>query len=604
MSDEQTPQAAAAASAHASPGASIPKVWRRRDCREPLLVSARALDLEYSAGPREREMQQGVYVLDVCGPLEHHHSDHFDSFHDIARCVGEALDNPDVRAIVLRIDSPGGVANGMASTSRAIRRKADRLGKPIFAYADEQICSAAYGLACAADEIWGPPTAEIGSVGVILPVVDQTEANAAAGIRVELLVTGARKGDGHPDKPLDDAAIDALQARVDAIGADFFDLVAEARGMSPEDVAALQAGVFMGAEAVDRGLADGVADWQTFFDLIVSTLDKRAEISPTKSVSNGTAKARGKAVDMAREKRLALAKAKQEAEQAVAAAAAIVDPTARAEAMQKAVAASFEAASKFYKKTIKIEESTEDDEPKDDAEDQEEKKSNGRYVEESEDDEDKKDAEEDDDGDDDEDMDAEDGEEDDAEDEKSEDDDGEEDEKKSKRAEDRKDPYKTRKASIVGVARALTGGKSKAEVLGRLDAMAEKAKRYDAVAADVERMRKSERTAKVEKLIKSAIDAKKLGPKDAKMSAQLRDMGMSSPKRLAAFVDAMPRIVPRTVEEGGSAPAVDGEGSPARTDVLSSQMRAVIESTARITGKTIEQVTAEYMAAYNRAAGR
>lgn len=574
------------------PSTASSKVWRRRDCREPLLASSRALDAEYpmSARPRGSEAGSGVYVLEITGPLEHHHHDFFANYHGIAECVSEALDAPDVRAVVLRIDSPGGVANGMASTSRAIRRKADLTGKLIFAYADEQICSAAYGLACAADEIWGPPTAEIGSVGVILPVVDQTAANEAAGVRVELLVTGARKGDGHPDKQLDDAAIGALQARVDAIGADFFDLVAESRGMSPGAVAALQAGVFVGQDAVDAGLSDGVADWQSFFSFVVervsdespASFDKSPKTASNSSVLNGSGASRRKAVDMARNKGLALAQAKKKAEEAIAAAATIEDTKARAEAITAALEGLTAASSKFYKKTIKVEEVVEDDSEKvedseekkseeDDAEDDDkEPESNGRYTGEDDGEEDAEDSEDDD----------------------GEDDDKEPDAKKS-----------TKRASVIGRLRAITGVRHRADLLGKLDAMALKARMYDEHAATAGKRAVDDKASTVDRLVKRALEEGKVRPADKAMLTELRAYGADSPRRLAAFLDAMPKVV-RTVAEGPIAAAVETDGAPAHTEVLSAQARTVIESVARTTGKTIEAATADYVAAYNRAAGR
>ena len=581
-----------------SPPAQPSRVWRGLGCREPLLVAARAIGAEYASPAQSSEhgdTASGVCVVDVRGPLEHHHDSCYDSFHDVADRVSAALERQDVRAVIMRIDSPGGVASGMASTSRAIRAKADSLGKLIFAYADEQACSAAYGLACAADEIWGPPTGEIGSVGVILPVVDQTAANAASGIRVELIVTGERKGDGHPDKPIDDAALVALQGRVDAIGRDFFALVADARGMTTEAVAGLQAGVFVGQEAVDAGLSDGVCDWQEFFSIVSSAVSESAQIvdkplksASTKSVLNGLGTSRRKAVDMARNKGLALAQAKNRAVSAIDAAATIVDLKARAEAVRAAVEGVVSASSKFYKKTIKVEETIEDDsEKKDDLD----KKS------EEDDAEDDKPESVDDDGDDGED-DAEDAE-------KDGEDDGEDDDKKDddKKDDEKPEEKKGKRASVIGRLRAITGSHHRADLLGKLDAMALKAKLYDQTAAHAGKREVSDQASAVDRLVKRALEEGKVRPADKAMLTELRAYGADSPRRLSAFVDAMPRLV-RTMGQGPVAAAVEIDGAPSHTEMLSAQARSVIESVARTTGKTIDAATADYVAAYNRASGR
>ena len=570
------------------------RIWRASTCRTPLLATHAALDVEYEdpAVHREPSAVDGILIVDIHGPLEHHEHPFFASFENVHRIVCAALDRADVRAVVMRIDSPGGVANGMAQASQALRRHADRVGKPLYAYADEQICSAAYGIACAADEIWGPPTAEIGSVGVILPVVDQTKANEEAGLRVELLVTGDRKGDGHPDKPLDDAAREALQERVDAIGRDFFALVAESRGMSPEAVQALQAGVFIGQGSVDAGLADGVASFPEFLEVVSRAINATS--------MQQARMARGKqAQDMARSKRLAAEQAKKNAEKALADAAVIVDPTAREQAIAKAVAdlaalsrpgaERVGAESRYFKKTIKVEESIEDAEEKDD----DDKAPDSERMEDEDKDDDEPESQR---GEDDA-EDAEDGE--DAEDDADAEDDGEEkkDGRKMSEKDDKMERAKYKGAkTVIGHLRAVTGAKDRDVVLGRLDAMAEKARRYDELVA---KQAKSE-PSRVEAMIKDAIRAGKVGPKNSALLAQLRAM---SPRRLGAFLEALPRTV-RTVADGPVAAAVENDGTPSRVDTLSTQARAVIETVARTTGKSIEQATADYVAAYNRAAGR
>lgn len=576
------------------------RVWRKSSStREPLLVAASALDVEYEdpAVHREPSGEAGVMVVDIHGPLEHHEHPCFASFENITRIVCAVLDRSDVRAVVMRIDSPGGVANGMSQASQAIRSHADRAGKPLYVYVDEQACSAAYGIACAADEIWGPPTAEVGSVGVILPVCDVTAANEAAGVRVDLITTGARKGDGDPNKPLTDDVRTALQTRVDAIGEDFFALVSGRRGMSVDEVRGLEAGVFVGAAAVDAGLMDGVASFAEFLAIV------------TRSVSSAT-EPEGAATgeqEMAKTSRLALVKAHQDAE-AVLRAATTPDAINAATIKLAEAARALEGAgagARYYKETTKIEERVEedseekaededDDEPEseeappsskpdgavEDAEDMDgedmdsededkpkEKMKKGKSEEKMKKGEDKPDGE---------DMDSE------------------------EEAEDREVPKKYpgasagARSSVLGHVRALTGSKDRATMLGKLDALAEKAARYDAIVAKRAQADQGKRTAQ---LIDEAIRAGKVGPKNAKLIDQLRAM---EPKRLSAFLDSMPVLVRREAVAAAVAP----DGGAMKVDTLSKQAREVIAAVARTTGKSIEQATAEYVDAYSRAAGR
>ena len=131
-------------------------------------------------------------------------------------------------------------------------------------------------------------------------------------------------------------------------------------------------------------------------------------------------------------------------------------------------------------------------------------------------------------------------------------------------------------------------------MLGKLDALAEKAARYDAIVAKRAQADQGKRTAQ---LIDQAIRAGMVGPKNAKLLEQLRAM---EPKRLSAFLDSMPVLVRHEPTPAAVAP----DGGAMKVDTLSKQAREVIAAVARTTGKSIEQATAEYVDAYTRAAGR
>jgi ClpP class serine protease len=220
-------------------------------------------------------MDDGVAILRLDGPLEHH--DHGLSWgpHTYEALVREmrcALEHGETRALVVKGDSPGGVAAGMGETHRAIRRlQADFPGKPVYFFADEMACSAAYHLASACREIWTTPDGHLGSIGVILCTVDESAALEKQGVSVRYLVTGKRKADLHPGQPIDDEVLRVAQAKVDKLGRHFFRAVGKARGdkgLTAEAAEALQAGVFIGRDAVKVGLADGVESWDGFLRLV------------------------------------------------------------------------------------------------------------------------------------------------------------------------------------------------------------------------------------------------------------------------------------------------------------------------------------------------
>lgn len=215
---------------------------------------------------RDNIMRGDAVVVRVQGPLEHHSGWFCDSYDELLERVDAACET-NAKRIILSIDSPGGQVSGMIETARAIQAKAKSAGKRLIAYVDGSACSAAYALACAADEIVVPATGLVGSIGVIHTRVDLSEADKAVGVKVALVTSGARKSDGHPNAPITDSELAATQALVDSLAQVFFELVAERRKKTIAEIAALEAGVFDGRKAAQIGLADRV---QSFDELLAS----------------------------------------------------------------------------------------------------------------------------------------------------------------------------------------------------------------------------------------------------------------------------------------------------------------------------------------------
>ena len=199
----------------------------------------------------------GVPVVTITGPLEHHAGSQWDHYDAILGRVSAALDAPAL-GVVLRMDSPGGLVSGVMETARAIRALADARGKRLVAFVDGQASSAAYALACGAHAIVIPDTGNVGSIGVIASRLDISAVNEAAGVRVAVVTSGIRKTDGCPEVALTPDALAALQDTVDTLASVLFDHVAAHRPTTAEAVRALQGGSFIGARAVNLGLADAV----------------------------------------------------------------------------------------------------------------------------------------------------------------------------------------------------------------------------------------------------------------------------------------------------------------------------------------------------------
>jgi signal peptide peptidase SppA len=233
----------------------------RFERRGQLALAAAAWGLEFEIAPAPAIVQQGpVAVVSVRGPMTHH-SDWFCDSYDAIRERAAAAFASAAEVVVLDIDSPGGDCSGCFETARALRAMADASGKPFLAYANGMACSAGYALACAADKLFLAEESIVGSVGVISVAVDLTEMDRQMGVGFKAFTSGKRKADGNPHVPMTEEAGAAIQATVDGLAEIFFAWVAERRGLSVDQVRALEAGVLHGSAAVSAGLADEVVSF-------------------------------------------------------------------------------------------------------------------------------------------------------------------------------------------------------------------------------------------------------------------------------------------------------------------------------------------------------
>lgn len=164
--------------------------------------------------------------------------------------IATAIRNPDVKAIVLEIDSPGGQAAGIHELAELIR--AGSAQKPVVAYVGNMAASAGYWLAAAAGEIVMDDMAMVGSIGVVRAVLDPKKAEEDT---IEFV--SSQSPMKRPD-PHDDAGRASIQAEVDDMAAVFIASVARLRDTTEETVLSDfgQGAVLVGQKAVDAGMAD------------------------------------------------------------------------------------------------------------------------------------------------------------------------------------------------------------------------------------------------------------------------------------------------------------------------------------------------------------
>ncbi|NUB12539.1 S49 family peptidase [Azospirillum brasilense] len=181
-----------------------------------------------------------------------------------------AIADPEVRAIVLDIDSPGGEVAGCFDLVDTIY--ACRGTKPIWAILSEHAYSAAYAIASAADRIIVPRTGGTGSIGVIWMHVDWSQAMDKAGVKVTFITYGDHKAEGNPCEPLSKEARDRFQADIDTMGDLFVETVARNRNLSATKVRGTQAATYLGERGVAIGLADAVMAPDAAFQALLDQL--------------------------------------------------------------------------------------------------------------------------------------------------------------------------------------------------------------------------------------------------------------------------------------------------------------------------------------------
>jgi protease IV len=170
--------------------------------------------------------------------------------------VKRAREDERVKAVVLRVDSPG----GSAFASEQVRRELEltrAAGKPVVVSMGDIAASGGYWISMAADEVIADPVTITGSIGVITMFPGFHEALAKLGLRTGGYATTWLAGAADPRRPLDPRLAQVIQSGVDHTYARFTGMVAAARGKpQPEVDAVAQGRIWTGEQALERGLVD------------------------------------------------------------------------------------------------------------------------------------------------------------------------------------------------------------------------------------------------------------------------------------------------------------------------------------------------------------
>ncbi|MBP7948910.1 MAG: S49 family peptidase [Verrucomicrobiales bacterium] len=175
---------------------------------------------------------------------------------EIGAALREAGQRDDIRAVFLDIDSPGGTVAGTPELASAVAALNEQ--KPVYAFTSGLMASAAYWVASQARAIYATPSAQVGSIGVVQAVLDDTAALDAAGLKVEVFAVGKYKAMGAPGTPLTDDQRELIRSNLAETAREFHAAVlARGRAIPAE---AMEGQTFSGRQAQRFNLAGMVPD--------------------------------------------------------------------------------------------------------------------------------------------------------------------------------------------------------------------------------------------------------------------------------------------------------------------------------------------------------
>ena len=176
---------------------------------------------------------------------------------ELLKRLDDIRKNDRAKALIVRLESPGGTSYGGEAIYRAVRAVAAE--KPVAAEVRTLAASAAYMIACGSDYIVAGDTSLVGSIGVIFQYAQVSDLLDKIGVSVDEIKSAPLKAEPSPFHAASDEAKAMIRSMVDDTYEWFVDLVAERRGLTPIRAKALADGsVFTGRQAADNGLVDAV----------------------------------------------------------------------------------------------------------------------------------------------------------------------------------------------------------------------------------------------------------------------------------------------------------------------------------------------------------
>ena len=204
--------------------------------------------------------------------------------------IRAAAEDKSVKAVLLRINSPGGSVTAAEEVGRELARFKETTKKPIVASMGDMGASAAYWLAaCQSDKIYADASTLTGSIGVYMPYMNTEELFKKIGVSSGKIKSGVHKDILSPDRPMTAEERVILQKMVDEMYEQFVNTVATGRKMSPQQVRKLADGrVYTGKQAQELGLVDEIGN---YYDALSAT-GKLAGLGEKPLIKSNTGKKR------------------------------------------------------------------------------------------------------------------------------------------------------------------------------------------------------------------------------------------------------------------------------------------------------------------------
>lgn len=182
-----------------------------------------------------------------------------------------------VKTVAMIVSSGGGEAFAMQDSANYVRKLADDNGITILGYAEGCAASAGYGWLCVADEIITARDSQMGSIGVLIQLINDSKALEMNGYERTFIHAGEDKVPFDDDGSFTEAFKSDLQDKVDTLYEDFTNHVADHRGISQQAVKDTEANMYLAKDAIERGLADKIMTLEEFYEYLADFAQSKLE---------------------------------------------------------------------------------------------------------------------------------------------------------------------------------------------------------------------------------------------------------------------------------------------------------------------------------------